>query len=402
MIDVIITPNARPVCAAPQLIYHSAAGVFLALRQRGSNVRFVDLSDDEAPELCRLPVENTADVCCYAVFFGNKTTAFHHMAEIRHTSKTPRYIIAFGPFASVFAEEILSRDFADVVVSSDPEFVIPILLQEGKASCPLSAIPNLSYMYEGKIVHTPKHSFHNLDTLPFIGPYLYTQGHYVASIMTARGCQYHCVYCDRNVLWGGGVRHRSVENVLQEIGDLVETKHVRQIEFIDEDLAADPGRLAALCEGIRCIKGSFSWDCSSCVNSVNKGLLLLMGRSRCQEIYFGVESASPQVLRRIGKTYGRQEILNAVRWAREAGLRVEVMITIGNPGETDRDRDMTLSALNEIGAEVKVITNRLVILPGTALYHKGLREGWFTRKSFFEDEWLIFYDERQRRENRYL
>lgn len=398
---MIITPNARAACAAPQLIYHSAGGVFLALTQKGLNVRFVDLMSAEVPEPFRLPGENTADVCCYAVFFGNKATAFHHMAEIRHAPKAPRRIIAFGPFASVFSEEILSRGFADVVVSSDPEFVIPLILQEGKASGPLSAIPNLSYMYEGKIVHTPQHSFHNLDTIPFIGRYLYTQGHHVAAIMTARGCQYHCVYCDRNVLWGGGVRHRSVENVLQEISELVETKHVQQIEFIDEDLAADPGRLVALCEGIRRIKGSFSWDCSSCVNSVNKDLLLLMERSCCQEIYFGVESASPQVLRRIGKKYGRQEILNAVRWAREAGLRVEVMITIGNPGETDLDRDMTLSALNEIGNEVKVVTNRLVILPGTALYHKGLRERWFTQKSFFEDEGLVFYDEGRVRENRH-
>lgn len=401
VIDVIITPNARAVCAAPQLIYHSAAGVFLALAQQGINVRFVDLMADGTPESSGLSVENTADICCYAVFFGNKATAFRHMRAVRHAPQDPRRIIAFGPFASVFSDEILSRGLADIVVSSDPEFVVPLILHEGNNLGALSMIPNISYRQEGKIVHTNKHSFHVLDTVPFISPYLYSQGHHVASIMTARGCQYHCVYCDRNVLWGGGVRNRSVLNVLQEISELVETWHVQQIEFIDEDLASEHTRLAALCEGMRRIRGGFSWDCSACVNSVNQDLLLLMGRSRCREIYFGVESASPQVLRRIGKTYGRQEILNAVRWAQEAGLRVEVMITIGNPGETDIDRDVTLSSLREMGPEVKVMTNQVVILPGTALYYKGLREGWFTQKSFFEDEGLVFYDESRVRENRY-
>jgi radical SAM superfamily enzyme YgiQ (UPF0313 family) len=147
---------------------------------------------------------------------------------------------------------------------------------------------------------------------------------------------------------------------------------------------------------MRRIKGEFQWWCSACVDSVNQKMLLLMRRSHCQEIFFGVESASPRVLRRIGKTYGRQEIFNAVRWAQEAGLKVRIMITTGNPGETDLDKSLTLSAMNELGQEVPVTINRLVILPGTALYRKGLREEWFTRKSFFEDEGLVFYDEKER------
>ena len=63
-------------------------------------------------------------------------------------------------------------------------------------------------------------------------------------------------------------------------------------EFLDEDLSADHKRLAAICEGMRRIKGEFYWMCSAGVDSVNQKMLLLMGHCRCQEIYFGVESAS--------------------------------------------------------------------------------------------------------------
>ena len=381
MIDVILTPNARAACCDPRLIHYSAGGVIMALAKKGFEVRQAD------PK----PEENSADVCCYAVFFGNKTNAFRHMEAVRRAPKAPRLIIAFGPFASVFSEEILSRGLADLVVGDDPEFVIPAILQEMEGAASWETIPNLSYRHQGKIIHTRKHSFHDLDEIPFISPYLYSHGHRPAFTMTARGCQYHCVFCDRNVLWGGGVRNRDVVNVLQEIKELVEVQHAQVIEFLDEDLAADHKRLAALCEGMRRIKGEFQWHCSACVNSVSREILLLMGRSRCREIYFGVESASPQVLRRIGKTYGREDILNAVRWAQAAGLKVEVMITIGNPGETDADRDMTLSALNELGQGITVRTNRLVVLPGTAFYRKGLSEGRFTQKSFFEDEGVVLY-----------
>ena len=399
MIDVILADNTRPACGGPPLIRYSAGGVILALAKKGLDVRCVDLIPEGKGNPSVSREENSADVCCYAVFFGNKVNAFRHMMDVRRAKKAPRLIIAFGPFASVFPEEILSRGLADVVVTSDPEFVIPALLQEGDGAVPWGTIPNLFYMHEGKVIHTRKHAFPNLDEIPFISPYLYTQGYRKTIIMTARGCQYHCVFCDRNVLWGGGVRNRSIANVLSEIRELVEVHHVKEFEFFDEDLAADHQRLAAICQGMRSIKGEFHWSCSACVDSVNQKILLLMGRCRCKEIFFGVESASSQVLRRIGKTYGRQEILNAVRWAQEAGLKVEAMFITGPPGETDLDRALTLSALNELGPEVKIRTNRLVILPGTAFYRKGLREGRYTQKSFFEDEGIVFYDE-QRQETR--
>jgi len=394
LIDVILADNTRPACGGPPLIRYSAGGVYLALAKKKMDVRWVDLMTDPDGPPSSVEYGDPSEACCFAVFFGNKVNAFRLMENARSLAQKPRLIIAFGPFASVFSEEILTRGLADIVVSHDPEFVIPLLLKEGSKPSPVSTIPNLSYMHEGKVIHTQKHSYHDLDEVPFISPFLYEKGQRPAVIMATRGCQYHCVFCDRNVLWGGGVRKRSVANVLEEIRELIEVHHVKEFEFLDEDLAADQKFLVALCEGIRKIKGDFHWFCSACVDSVNQKLLLLMGHSRCKEVFFGVESASPQVLRKIGKKYGRQEILDSVRWAREAGLRVEVMLTTGNSGETDQDRDLTLSAIQEMGTSgISLRTNRLVILPGTAYYRKGLKEGWFTPKSFFEDEWVIFYDE---------
>jgi radical SAM superfamily enzyme YgiQ (UPF0313 family) len=316
------------------------------------------------------------------------------MKKVRSRKDSQRRIIAFGPFAAAFSEEILSRKLADIIVSADAEFVIPSILSVGHDISSLSAIPNLSYIHNETVVTTAKHSFDQLDDLPFIGSFLYGQGDRPAHMMTSRGCQYHCVFCERNAMWGGGVRKRSVENVLNEIQELVLKYQVREIRFLDEDLAADQKRLVKICEGIRRINGNFKWECSACVDSVSKELLILMGLSRCGQVNFGVESASPKVLQQLGKRYGREAILNSVLWAREAGMKVEIMLTIGNPGETDDDRSLTLSMLNEIGPDVQIRTNRLVILPGTALYRKGLREKWFKQEEFYEDEGLVFYNDK--------
>ena len=395
LVDVILADNTRPACCHHHLIRYSAGGVVLALSQKGFDARYVDLISDRQGPAPYDSGKNLADVCCYAVFFGNKLNAFRHMQEVRRSQKVPRLIIAFGAFASAFPEEILSRGLADVVVTRDPEFVIPAILQKDDGVHSLGTIPNLFYTDGKKVIHTREHSFHDLDQIPFIGPYFYSQGHRPAFIQTARGCKHHCVFCDRNAFWGGGVRYRSIENVLQEIKELVEIQHVRHIEFLDEDLLADHKHLASICEGMRRIKGEFAWKCSACVDSANQKMLLLMRHCYCREINFGVESASIRVLRRLGKMYGRQDIFNAVRWAKEAGLKVEAMITIGNPGEEQQDRDLTLSALSQLGTDLTIRTNHLMILPGTAFYHEGLRKGWFTRESFFEDEGVVFYDEKR-------
>jgi anaerobic magnesium-protoporphyrin IX monomethyl ester cyclase len=392
LIDVILTSHTRMVCSHPQLFYYSGGGVVLSLIDKGFEARLTDLTAHKDKDFAGSKEHKPADMYCYAVFFGNKVSAFQHMRDARGAKEPPKRIIAFGPFASVFAEEILSRGLADIVVAADPEFVIPMIASEGASS--LLQIPNVMFMQDGKIISTPKRSFHELDSIPFISPFFAEQKDGPAFILTARGCQYHCVFCDRNVLWGGGVRNRSVENVLEEIQEVVSKYHVREIRFLDEDLAADRKRLARLCDGMRRMTGEFKWECSACVNSVSKELLLLMGHSRCGCIDFGMESASPNVLRRIGKRYSRQDILNAVRWARAANIQVEMMVTMGNPHETDSDKYLTLSLLKELGREIdSITTNRLVILPGTPLFRQSLREGRFTRESFFDHEGIIYYDE---------
>lgn len=395
MIDVIITENTRTAAGDTLLNLHISAGVFLALTKKRSDVRFIDLLSENEGDQHALLAEHSVSICCYAVFFGNKGSAFRHMEEARHQKNPPWLIIAFGPFAAAFPEEILSKGLADIVVTRDPEFVIPALLRDSDHLAPLASIPNLSYVHKGKMIHSDSLSFQDLDEFPFVSLFFYRQGYRRMLIVTARGCSYQCVYCDRNALWGGGVRKRSVDNVLKEIRELVEMCPTAHIEFLDENLASDHGRLIAICEGIRRIKGQFSWQCCARIDSVNQKLLSLMKLCRCREIYFGMESASVHVLRQIGKTYSRHDILNAVRWAQEAGMKVGVMITKNNPGETEHDRKLTALTLKEFGPIVSVTTNELVILPGTPFFHKGLSKGWFTRKSYFEDEGLIFYDEKR-------
>ena len=172
----------------------------------------------------------------------------------------------------------------------------------------------------------------DFDKNPFISRYFYEQGHRPAFILTSRGCAAHCTFCDRHVFTSWDVIDRSMDNVLSEIKELIEVHHVKHLNILDADLPFDHKRLISLCEGLRRIKGEFGWNCMARVDSINQKLLLLMRSARCWSVFYGVESASSKVLRSIGKTYGLQEIMDALRWTQEAGLDAKVGIMIGNPG----------------------------------------------------------------------
>ena len=88
LIDVILADNTRPACCHPQLIRYIAGGVVLALAQKGLDVRCVDLMSEREGNSSVRAGQNSADVCCYAVFFGNKVNAFRHMTDARRSQKS--------------------------------------------------------------------------------------------------------------------------------------------------------------------------------------------------------------------------------------------------------------------------------------------------------------------------
>ena len=74
-----------------------------------------------------------------------------------------------------------------------------------------------------------------------------------------------------------------------------------------------------------------------------------------------VESGSPEVLKRLGKGAGAARARRVLRATAAAGIRNQVYLLFGVPGETDAEREQTLSkmfgdakkALNDLISEIK-------------------------------------------------
>jgi len=72
-----------------------------------------------------------------------------------------------------------------------------------------------------------------------------------------------------------------------------------------------------------------------------------MKRSGCLALDIGVESGAPSILKRMGRNYSREQIINVAKAARELDIITDFNIVVGFPGETAETVAQTIDMLQE-------------------------------------------------------
>jgi radical SAM superfamily enzyme YgiQ (UPF0313 family) len=122
----------------------------------------------------------------------------------------------------------------------------------------------------------------------------------------------------------------------------------------------------------------FTWSSFANVKSISPALLAAARRAGCWQIGYGIESGNQEILDRICKGTTLDEIRQALRHTREAGIRSKGFFMIGNPGETlDTIRETMRFAL-ELPLDDFQITN-FTPFPGSRDFATAGRFGWLVR-----------------------
>jgi anaerobic magnesium-protoporphyrin IX monomethyl ester cyclase len=110
------------------------------------------------------------------------------------------------------------------------------------------------------------------------------------------------------------------------------------------------------------------------VNQVDPELLRAFKDAGCWAILFGVESGVQKNLNTIRKGITLGQARDAVRWARQAGLRVQTTFVFGIPGETWQDGLATIDFACELSADMASF-HALTPFPGTWLHDHAAELG---------------------------
>lgn len=239
------------------------------------------------------------------------------------------WIIAGGPHATLQPEHLEEYGF-DTVVRGEAEQIADDLVTKRWGAI----------IGTGRIV--------DLDSLPWpdrrqVDRYQFRVVGIPATMMiTSRGCRWTCAFCCKPM--GSQVALRSVDNILKEAQFLQEELGYQAINFVDDSLAVNPGRLFELADGLGDM--GLKWRCFVRAQEMSPLLANSMAEGGCLEVGVGIESGSDRILHNIQKGETVEEIEFGVRNLQEAGIRVKGFFIIGLPGE-DRSTLFQTEALLE-------------------------------------------------------
>jgi radical SAM superfamily enzyme YgiQ (UPF0313 family) len=112
------------------------------------------------------------------------------------------------------------------------------------------------------------------------------------------------------------------------------------------------------------------------VNGIDAEILDWMKRAGCWQISFGIESGSQEILSAIHKNVTLEQIQQAVRLCREAGILSKGFFIVGHPGETVQTLKQTLDFALKLPLDDISVT-MLTPFPGTEIYERASEFGAF-------------------------
>lgn len=200
----------------------------------------------------------------------------------------------------------------------------------------------------------------------------------VASLVTSRGCVGKCIFCD-SAVFGNKMRSYSSDYVIMMIEHLIREYKIKEICFYDDSFLAFRKRLLDICNYIIDKKIDITWSCESRVNLVVPELLKIMKRAGCWQISYGIESGSQKILDILKKEINIQQVRDAVRYTKRAGISTRGYFMIGNPGERKEDIFKTYRLMLDLDLDDILITYFTPYL-GTPVYKNIRNYGTFNAK----------------------
>jgi len=300
-------------------------------------------------------------------------------------------LLGGGPHASSFPEETLQDSPLDLVVIGEGDFTLPEILS-GKR---WENIAGICFKRQNQTKKTRRRDFiGDLDSLPLPAWQLYNLSQYQTSalltranpagwIETSRGCIYGCVYCNKSV-FGRTFRVKSAQRVADEITYMLKAGF-KEIHIADDNFTSDIKRAEVICDRILERELRFPWATVTGirVDKVSLKLLRKMRKAGCYRVYFGIESGSQRVLDSIKKGINLEQVRQAVKWAKKAGLETFGFFMIALPGEKVSDIKKTIKFATSLGLDIAKMSVTIP-LPATPLYDELERQGRIKAKDWSE------------------
>lgn len=363
-----------------------------SLRRKGHDVDIIDMEAESlsVKETLKRALQYYPDILgitSVSPLIGRAETVAQNLKK---TLNKP--IILGGPHITIVGEEALRNCQAfDYGVVGEGEKTFCELLDALEGNGSLEDVKGILFRKSRGIFFTGRREREgDINTIPFpdrsklkFEKYLWSVPKKgivnLATVLTTRGCPFHCIFCSQDKMYGRIVRFRDASNVVDEIEDIVSKTPVRHIIFCDDTLTLKKSHIIGVCDEIIRRKIKITFEGWTRANTVDEKILSRMKDAGLVRLSFGIESADLEILKIIKKEVRIEEVKKAYKIAKKLGLETRGSVMIGLPGETKETVRRTINFVKNLKELDHLYLNIAMPYPGTELREMALRSDYGLR-----------------------
>lgn len=302
-------------------------------------------------------------------------------------SKNSSFLVLGGhgpsPEPYFFIEEMQ----VNAVVMGEGETPFLSLLKALSANKSLENVKGIAYKNGDKIVINEREALvRDLDTIPFPFYDPLPMEYYINMkifgmrptermiyMTSSRGCNYECNFCMR---LEKGIRFRSPEMVVEEIKKYKRDYNISFVHFVDELFMFSKKRIAEMAEAFLKADLNIKYFCTGRVNIATDEILMMMKKSGCVFIDYGIEQFDNKALLAMNKKQTEEDITRAIEKTKKHEIGIAFNIIFGNIGDTRESLRKSMDFLKRYNnySQLRVI-RPVTPYPGSPLYYYALEKG---------------------------
>jgi len=317
------------------------------LRAKGFAVEVYDSTFGSREELLRILEHGPPSV----LGIGGNLMTRRTVLEIAAAAKAAGWkVILGGPEPASYPQEYLDAG-ADVIVEGEAEQTLEDLLREAS---PLVKIPGILFRNpDGSVARTePRALIADLDAQPWpdrervdIERYLQVwrerHGAGSVSVITARGCPYHCAWCSHST-FGKTHRRRSPHSVVDEVEWILNRYHPEMLWMADDVFTIHHGWLLEYAAEMKRRGLRIPFECITRADRLNARMADALAGLGCFRVWIGSESGSQRILDAMQRGVKVEQVREAVALCRASGIQTGMFLMFGYEGEELSDIEATV------------------------------------------------------------
>jgi len=332
------------------------------LRKKGLSAEVFDSTFSSRHELWNLLRQGPPSVIG---IYANLMTRTNVVEILRVAKEAGWQTVVGGPEPGAYINEYLAAG-ADVVVVGEGELTLEELVPSLHSHHPdkLDQIDGIAFLApDGSVVRTkPRQQIKDIDAQPWPARESIDMARYVdvwrnhhgmgsVSLITARGCPYHCRWCSHEV-FGKTHRRRKPVSVADELEWLIKRYQPQMAWMADDVFTIHHGWLFQYAGELkrRCVKLPF--ECISRADRLNLQVVETLAEMGCFRVWIGSESGSQRILDAMERGVTVEEVQTAVALCRSVGIKTGMFLMWGYEGEDLSDIEATVEHVKKSDPDI--------------------------------------------------